>query len=597
MSRSTAPPTPATPATLARPRRLHRRRHGGVAREGRPAHRPGRPFNDSDRPEVDGDCVFVRVQRKSSGVGDAAARRRLARRGRQRAAAGRLVAGVERVGRRSSTSGCADQGEPADRPPTAKPFMLTPLVIAMPRPMAEALGWPDTPDRLRRHPRAGPGPDGLGRQGPSRVGRRSGSARPTPTSRPAGCRPPSPSTTRPPARPAASPLEDLARPEVDAFARGVESSVVHYGDITLTFLNNWYRNDRAGHGAHLRVGGGRRGEVGHRLQPRQPRRHPRPRRAAAAAAGAARGDLPEGGHALLRQPVLRARRAVGRRPSRRRRRAPFERVRAASPTNQRRVLRVRLPARQPRRSPSAPRSTPANGVDPDQPQNVARACPTRRCWSRLLDLWAEQRKAARVLLVIDVSGSMGDRRPTTGRHQARPGQAGGGRRARPVQGRRRRRPAHLLHRPQPGPSRPTTSTSCPIGADRRATASRSRRRSAASIPTQGTPLYTVAQALVRRDAARRTTRPASTPSCCSPTAERGPPQQRPRRACSPTLRSRQRGPVDPAGAALPHRLRPGRRPRHVSSASPRPPTPPPTTPATPRRSTRSSPPSSATSEP
>src|SRR5206468_1568254 len=41
-------------------------------------------------------------------------------------------------------------------------------------------------------------------------------------------------------------LEDLNRPDVDAFARGVESSVVHYGDITLTFLNNWYRNDARG---------------------------------------------------------------------------------------------------------------------------------------------------------------------------------------------------------------------------------------------------------------------------------------------------------------------------------------------------------------
>ena len=30
------------------------------------------------------------------------------------------------------------------------------------------------------------------------------------------------------------------------FARGVESAVVHYGDITMTFLNNWFRNDVRG---------------------------------------------------------------------------------------------------------------------------------------------------------------------------------------------------------------------------------------------------------------------------------------------------------------------------------------------------------------
>jgi len=35
-------------------------------------------------------------------------------------------------------------GRPAQAP-ASRPFMRTPLVIAMPRPMAEALGWPNTP--------------------------------------------------------------------------------------------------------------------------------------------------------------------------------------------------------------------------------------------------------------------------------------------------------------------------------------------------------------------------------------------------------------------------------------------------------------------
>ena len=33
---------------------------------------------------------------------------------------------------------------------------------------------------------------------------------------------------------------------VAAIERGVESAVVHYGDITMTFLNNWFRTDRQG---------------------------------------------------------------------------------------------------------------------------------------------------------------------------------------------------------------------------------------------------------------------------------------------------------------------------------------------------------------
>src|SRR5690606_5117824 len=41
-------------------------------------------------------------------------------------------------------------------------------------------------------------------------------------------------------------VADLAAPEVVAFNRAVESSVVHYGDTTLTFLNNWHRADQQG---------------------------------------------------------------------------------------------------------------------------------------------------------------------------------------------------------------------------------------------------------------------------------------------------------------------------------------------------------------
>ena len=39
--------------------------------------------------------------------------------------------------------------------------------------------------------------------------------------------------------------EDLARPAAVDFATQIESSVVHYGDITMTFLNNWFAADSA----------------------------------------------------------------------------------------------------------------------------------------------------------------------------------------------------------------------------------------------------------------------------------------------------------------------------------------------------------------
>jgi len=49
----------------------------------------------------------------------------------------------------------------------------------------------------------------------------------------------------------------------------------------------------------------------------------------------------------------------------------------------------------------------AYGVDPNQPQTLLEV-PQARVLTTLLDKWAAQRKKARVTLVLDVSGSMGD---------------------------------------------------------------------------------------------------------------------------------------------------------------------------------------------
>ena len=148
--------------------------------------------------------------------------------------------------------------------------------------MAEALGYPATPIgfsdilALAQDP-AGWAGKGHPEWGPFR------SARRTPTSRRAG----SPQTVAQyyaaTGKTSDLTLEDLARPEVEAFARGVESAVVHYGDTTLTFLNNLYRADRRGdpYGYASAVAVEEKSVA--RLQPRQPRRHPRSGREAAQA--------------------------------------------------------------------------------------------------------------------------------------------------------------------------------------------------------------------------------------------------------------------------------------------------------------------------
>jgi Ca-activated chloride channel family protein len=61
-------------------------------------------------------------------------------------------------------------------------------------------------------------------------------------------------------------------------------------------------------------------------------------------------------------------------------------------------------------NPSVPLAEPvsaANGVDPTQPRAELEV-PSPEVLVRILEAWAEQRKEARVLLVLDISGSMGE---------------------------------------------------------------------------------------------------------------------------------------------------------------------------------------------
>jgi Ca-activated chloride channel family protein len=50
---------------------------------------------------------------------------------------------------------------------------------------------------------------------------------------------------------------------------------------------------------------------------------------------------------------------------------------------------------------------PANGVDPNQPQTTL-GVPAPPVLVKIIQKWGEDRKSARVMMVIDVSGSMGD---------------------------------------------------------------------------------------------------------------------------------------------------------------------------------------------
>ena len=359
-----------------------------------------RSFNDSDAAKKGG-CSVVRVQKVSSGVG----MQLLANGWPDTQANGPRPVVWSPA---SSAWGAIlnqkrrDKNQ-SDLAPPSKAFMRTPLVIAMPRPMAQALGWPDTPIGYADILSLAQNPNGWGAKGhpewgPFKLGKTN----------------PNFSTSALSAtiaqyyaatqKTSGLSLEDLGQPQVDAFARGVESSVVHYGDITLTFLNNLYRSDRRGASLtyvsavaveEKSVIDYNSGNPDGILDPGEVPRKPRvPLVAVYPKEGTLFSDNP---FIVLDAPWVSARQKQAARA--------FEAF-VKQPENQRRVLKFGFRPGNPQVRVGAPIDR-ANGVDPNQPQNVLDV-PDPPVLVRILDLWAQQRKAARVQLVIDVSGSMGE---------------------------------------------------------------------------------------------------------------------------------------------------------------------------------------------
>ena len=356
-------------------------------------------FNDSDA-EVGGECAFARVQSKSSG-----------------GAAQLLATGwdEDREGPRpviwspaASTWGAvlnerlAGQGDPAMTGQFTS-FQLTPLVLAMPRPMAEALGWPE--ERLgfadvyalSQDP-AGWAAHGHPEWGPFQLGKTN----------------PNVSTSGVSALIAQAyaangkteglSVEDLAKATTDEFARQIESAVVHYGDTTLTFLNNWYRADQRDnpyrYASAVAVeeksvidynSGNPDGVLQEGEEPRAPNV---PLVAIYPEEGTLYSDNPlyvldadwvdqdEAAAAELFIDFVQQR------------------------DNQEKILRYGFRPGNPDVSLGSPIDD-SNGVDPDQPQTLLEV-PAPEVLTQLLDDWQDQRKPARVLLLVDISGSMSE---------------------------------------------------------------------------------------------------------------------------------------------------------------------------------------------
>ena len=130
-------------------------------------------------------------------------------------------------------------------PAEAQSVVSTPIVLAMPEPMASALGWPDAAIgwsdllNLANHP-DGWGAKGHPEWGAFKLGKTNPNISTTGLSATVGVFVAATGTS------SDLTLDTLKDPRVREFVAGVEKSVAHYGDTALTFLSNLQRADDAG---------------------------------------------------------------------------------------------------------------------------------------------------------------------------------------------------------------------------------------------------------------------------------------------------------------------------------------------------------------
>lgn len=356
-------------------------------------------FNATD-PEVDGQCVRITIYKAASGL-----------------AASELAEGWSEL----------DTGAPAPvlwspassawgavvnyrlslagQPAIANDFeriMITPLVLAMPRPMAEALGWPEAEIGWADVLALSQNPEGWGAYGHPEWGQfKLGKTNPNFST--SGLSATAAIYYAAIGKVAGLTLDDVGSAATADFVRGVEAATVHYGDTTMTFLENMLREDLAGRPLSyvsavaieevsiIAYNRGDPGDVG--------LKDPTPPNVPLVAVYPKEGTLFSDNPAYVldaswvsdvqRQAALEFRAFV-----------------IDDPANQTRALEFGFRPGNPAVAIGDPIST-ANGLNPSQPKTELQL-PQPAVLAALVDSWESYRKTARVIIVFDVSGSMGD---------------------------------------------------------------------------------------------------------------------------------------------------------------------------------------------
>jgi Ca-activated chloride channel family protein len=358
-------------------------------------------FNRSDRAKLGDTCVFVRPFSKASGGATD-----LLREGWIDESEGPqpvIWSPAATSWGKILNQRLADDGQPAMAPDDAVSFQLTPLVIAMPEPMARALGYPDKPIGWADVAKAATSTDGWAAYGHPEWGKfKLGKTNPNYST--SGLNALIGQSYAATGKTRGLTTEDLGSPQVRQLASDVESAVVHYGDITMTFLNNWFRTDREGTSLtyasavaieEKSVIDYNKGNPDGALQPGEVPRKPRiPLVAIYPKEGTLYSDSPL---YVLKAPWVSSTERKGAQA--------FIKM-VQRPESQKKVLEFGFRPGNPNVAVGTPIST-RYGVDPKEPKKLLQV-PAPEVMIQLLKNWRDQRKGARVMLVLDISGSMKD---------------------------------------------------------------------------------------------------------------------------------------------------------------------------------------------
>lgn len=141
----------------------------------------------------------------------------------------------------------AKNDKPNIVPDEVSSIASTPLVIAMPEPMATALGWPKKPIGWTEMTALANDPDGWASVGHPEWGRFT-LGKTNPHLSTSGLAATVGTLVAATGRSSDLTEKDLKDPKVRAFAADAEQAVIHYGDTTLTYLSNAQKADDAGRG-------------------------------------------------------------------------------------------------------------------------------------------------------------------------------------------------------------------------------------------------------------------------------------------------------------------------------------------------------------